>query len=65
MYIAITISSDLKEAIGGFVSFVNILGPEDNPLGSTKNFKSLDPAKNLRYLVCCSNIFSELYASFS
>ena len=46
--IAITIPSYLKTAIGGFVSVTNFLGPEDNPFGSTTNFKSLDPAKNLK-----------------
>ena len=52
VYIAIMIPSDLKTAIGGFVSFVNFLGPEDNSFGSTENFKSLDSAKTLGYFVC-------------
>ena len=40
------------------MSFVNFLAPEDNPFGSTTNFKSLYPEKDLRYFVC-SNIFTE------
>ena len=53
------IPSNLKTAEGGFVSLVNFLGPEDNLFGNITNFKSLDPAKNLRYFVCFSNIWTE------
>ena len=35
------IPSNLKTATGGFVSFMNLLGPEDNPFGSNANFQSL------------------------
>ena len=38
IYIALMIPYDLKAAIGGCVSFVNFLGLEDNPFGSTTNF---------------------------
>ena len=45
MKIAVMIPSNLKACIGGFLSLVNFLGPEENPFGNTTNFKSLDPAK--------------------
>ena len=44
IYIATKTPSILKHVKGGLVSFVNFGGPEDNPFGSTKNFKKVFPA---------------------
>ena len=52
IYTSIMIPSNLKKAIGNFMSFVNFLGPEDNPFGSTTNFKSLDPEQYLKECAC-------------
>ena len=43
IYIATITPSILKHAMGGLVSFVNFHGPEDNPFGSTTNFKRFLP----------------------
>ena len=43
VYIPTITPSILKHAMGGLVSFVNFHGPEDNPFGSTTNFKRFLP----------------------
>ena len=44
IYIANITPSILKHALGSLVSFANFHGPEDNPFGSTTNFKKFFPA---------------------
>ena len=39
VYTATTTPYIFKHAMGGLVNFVNFLGTEDNPSGSTTNFK--------------------------
>ena len=43
IFIATKTPSILKHEMGGLVSFVNFYGPEDNPFGSTTNFKRFFP----------------------
>ena len=45
MHIAIMIPYKPNTAKGGVLSLVNFIDHEDNPFGSTTNFKSFDPAK--------------------
>ena len=54
----------LKAAKEGIMNLMNFFDHEDSPFGSTTNFKSFDPAKNLRCFMCSSNIFTERYGSF-
>ena len=48
-----------KHAMGGLVNFVNFLGTEDNPFGSTTNFKKNFLALNLKYSESSWDIFIE------
>ena len=64
MHIAITIPYKPETAKGDVLSLMNFIDHEDNPFGSTSNFKSFDPAKTLTYFMCSSNIFTEIYLSF-
>ena len=48
-----------KHAMGGLVNFVNFLGTEDNPSGSTTNFKKIFLALNLKYFESSWDIFIE------
>ena len=47
MHIVIMIPYKPKIRKGGVLSLMNFLDHEHNPFGSTTNFKSFDPAKNL------------------
>ena len=58
IYIATITASNLKVALGGLVSFVNFREPENNPFGSTINFK-----KKKKILPKILNIFSLLQIS--
>ena len=44
IYVATITPPVLKHAVGDLVSFVSFHGPEDNPFGSTTNFKKKFPA---------------------
>ena len=59
IYIANITPSILKHALGSLVSFANFHGPEDNPFGSTTNFKKFFPAWNFKHFESSSDIFTE------
>ena len=58
MYIATVYPCSFSIANGGFVSFVNLLGPGGKPLGKTKTFKSFELQRNLRKNMCRHHQFS-------